>query len=294
MTQRPTPAQLRMRKLIFALVALGLTIATAAVAWEAGFSAREAARQAGTNRKTSATYFRLWANDPSILDPIRRQEKRRASSELFVHIAPELKMSLEEQANRRKISLNMFVGFILEVLIEDGLIPAVLDEDESKPKELLPQRRNCRCGATFFAIREYGRLCRDCARVQQWGPREGEDARIAAQAAGIDARHDLTRNEKMIAKRVAGMTLEAIGQQHGITRERVRQLTDPEWATAAQRQKGTNSIAARLEVLENKKASLLGQATVRLMVAWDSAPPDVQDHFLKQISATRVAGNGHG
>jgi len=46
----------------------------------------------------------------------------------------------------------------------------------------------------------------------------------AAKGAEIDAREDLTRNEKMVAKLAAGMTLQAIGEQHGIGRERVRQI----------------------------------------------------------------------
>src|SRR5262249_15546541 len=46
----------------------------------------------------------------------------------------------------------------------------------------------------------------------------------AAKGAEIDAREDLTRNEKMVAKLAAGMTLQAIGEQHGISRQRARQI----------------------------------------------------------------------
>jgi DNA-directed RNA polymerase alpha subunit len=46
----------------------------------------------------------------------------------------------------------------------------------------------------------------------------------AAKGAEIDVREDLTRNEKMVAKLAAGMTLQAIAEQHGISRERVRQI----------------------------------------------------------------------
>jgi hypothetical protein len=47
---------------------------------------------------------------------------------------------------------------------------------------------------------------------------------VQAQCAVIDQRADLTRREKIVAKRLAGMTLDAIGKQHGLTRERVRQI----------------------------------------------------------------------
>lgn len=49
-------------------------------------------------------------------------------------------------------------------------------------------------------------------------------AKWAAKCAEIDQRHDLSRNDKIVAKRAAGMTLEAIGRQHDLTRQRVWQL----------------------------------------------------------------------
>jgi DNA-binding CsgD family transcriptional regulator len=48
----------------------------------------------------------------------------------------------------------------------------------------------------------------------------------ALRSAAIDAREDLTHNQKIAAKYAAGMTLSAIGMQHGITRERVRQIVN--------------------------------------------------------------------
>jgi hypothetical protein len=51
----------------------------------------------------------------------------------------------------------------------------------------------------------------------------------AATCIEIDQRHDLSRNGKMMARRMAGMTLEAITRQHCLTRERVRQLTVPKF-----------------------------------------------------------------
>ena len=56
--------------------------------------------------------------------------------------------------------------------------------------------------------------------AQGWAAQE-----TAVKCAEIDAREHLTRDEKIAAKRAAGVTLQAIGDQHGITRERARQIT---------------------------------------------------------------------
>jgi len=57
---------------------------------------------------------------------------------------------------------------------------------------------------------------------------------MVAKCAEIDARENLTRNEKIAAKVAAGMTLQAIGEQHGITRERVRQIVKQRPRAAAE------------------------------------------------------------
>jgi hypothetical protein len=64
-------------------------------------------------------------------------------------------------------------------------------------------------------------------RAQAQGAQAQEQAaqETAAKCAEIDAREHLTRDEKIAAKRAAGVTLQAIGDQHGITRERARQIT---------------------------------------------------------------------
>ena len=62
------------------------------------------------------------------------------------------------------------------------------------------------------------------AREQKLQAQAQAAQEAAAKGAEIDAREDLTRNEKMVAKLAAGMTLQAIGEQHGISRERVRQI----------------------------------------------------------------------
>jgi hypothetical protein len=57
--------------------------------------------------------------------------------------------------------------------------------------------------------------------------RHWRDNTWGLNAPKIDAREDLTRNEKIAAKVAAGMTLQAVGEQHGISRERVRQIVKP-------------------------------------------------------------------
>ena len=63
------------------------------------------------------------------------------------------------------------------------------------------------------------------AQVQSAQAQEQAAQETAVKCAEIDAREHLTRDEKIAAKRAAGVTLKAIGDQHGITRERARQIT---------------------------------------------------------------------
>jgi hypothetical protein len=62
-------------------------------------------------------------------------------------------------------------------------------------------------------------------------------AKLTRVCADIDQNPELDRDAKLRAKRIAGVTLQAIGDQHGLTRERVRQLTTPGWKTAGRREK---------------------------------------------------------
>jgi hypothetical protein len=66
------------------------------------------------------------------------------------------------------------------------------------------------------------------ARAQRAQAQEQTAQETAAKCAEIDAREDLTRNEKIAAKRAAGMMLQAIGEQHGVTAERARQIIKTE------------------------------------------------------------------
>jgi hypothetical protein len=64
------------------------------------------------------------------------------------------------------------------------------------------------------------------ARAQRAEAQEQAAQETAAKCAEIDAREDLTRNGKIAAKRAMGMTLQAIADEHGVTRERVRQIME--------------------------------------------------------------------
>jgi hypothetical protein len=63
---------------------------------------------------------------------------------------------------------------------------------------------------------------RELAKDATDAERAAHSRMVQAQCAEIDARHDLTRREKMMAKRMAGMTLQEIGAQHGVTPSRSR------------------------------------------------------------------------
>jgi hypothetical protein len=115
----------------------------------------------------------------------------------------------------------------------------------------------------------------------------GADAEKAAcdaiekAAAEIDARHDISRDQKMIAKRLAGMTLEEIAQQHGVTRERVRQIVSPDFKRP--NYAPTRSVAEKIRLLEAKRDALIAAQTGQLIATWDAAPQIVRDAFLKHI-----------
>ena len=55
------------------------------------------------------------------------------------------------------------------------------------------------------------------------------DERRAGQAAEFDRNDGLSRNQKMLAMRAVGFNNEEIAKHYGITRERVRQIFDPDY-----------------------------------------------------------------
>lgn len=122
-------------------------------------------------------------------------------------------------------------------------------------------------------------------------------AELTATCAEIDASVSLTRNEKMVAKRIAGATLQVIGDQHGITRERVRQLTSERYimrrkfkhpGPIGRPKMGT--LQEELARLDRKREALLEKYNApmrRLLAAWEKAAFNTQDEFLKRIGAVR-------
>jgi excisionase family DNA binding protein len=81
---------------------------------------------------------------------------------------------------------------------------------------------------------EFVRLCHEwrdneTERLKQQQSERAQQiqADMLKQSAEIDARADLTRKEKIRAKRMIGLTLQEVADQYGLTRERIRQITDP-------------------------------------------------------------------
>lgn len=69
-------------------------------------------------------------------------------------------------------------------------------------------------------------------REQQAAAIAGRRKQVAKACSAIDRDRTLDRDAKIRAKRKAGATLQVIADQHGLTRERVRQLTTSGWEVA--------------------------------------------------------------
>jgi hypothetical protein len=110
---------------------------------------------------------------------------------------------------------------------------------------------------------------------------------MAAQIAAIDARPELERREKMSAMRAIGLTLREIGEHFGVSRERARQLTDPDYYRPAAPRTGSveNLLAvnARLAAkLEENKRRVRAKIFDSLIAMWDSADDGVREEFLRK------------
>jgi excisionase family DNA binding protein len=112
---------------------------------------------------------------------------------------------------------------------------------------------------------------------------EGVHNELLQQAKEIDGRDDMSRNEKMMAKRMLGLTLEEIGAQYRITRERVRQITDPTYVPSPI----VRNPAERLERLAVRTARererIMHDAALQLFKLWSDTPADARDQFLAMI-----------
>lgn len=125
--------------------------------------------------------------------------------------------------------------------------------------------------------------------------------RMDALVEEILADTSLKRTEKMIAMRAAGLTLKAVGNLYGITRERVRQITSPHYigylTKGRPRGRPPKAPTAKLERLKNrsewleaqvervnKKRKQIADAQLeRLLHAWNNTPLSLREVFLKRV-----------
>jgi DNA-directed RNA polymerase sigma subunit (sigma70/sigma32) len=96
---------------------------------------------------------------------------------------------------------------------------------------------------------EFADLCHQWRKSGPERAKQQQQTARQAWAAVIDANASLSRNAKMIAKRALGMTLAELGEQYGLTRERVRQLTDANFIERQQQERATKR-AAKLAALQ--------------------------------------------
>jgi excisionase family DNA binding protein len=130
---------------------------------------------------------------------------------------------------------------------------------------------------------------------EQWRHAEAEEAaqqeaRLTAVAAEIDQRLDLTRNQKIQAKRMAGLTLESIARQYDISRERVRQIADPDYVPPiSSKRLPPHERLARLDTAQaNRRQRLITQAATALFEQWQMLPPEAKAKFRSMIDGNDV------
>jgi hypothetical protein len=105
-----------------------------------------------------------------------------------------------------------------------------------------------------FAWRYENGIARSAAKVSR------RAAKHAQVCADIDQNPDLDRDAKIRAKRIAGVTLQAIADQHDLTREQVRQLTTTGWECPAPPERGklrkSASVPTRHRAIAALKAAI--------------------------------------
>ena len=107
------------------------------------------------------------------------------------------------------------------------------------------------------------------------------------QGLEIDQRPDLSRKQKMLAKRMIGMSLEEIGVSYGLLRERVRQITSQDYTPSI----AAKNPAERLRRFEartvRERERIVKESADRIFRIWQDAPPDVQKMFLTMVEAAK-------
>jgi hypothetical protein len=111
----------------------------------------------------------------------------------------------------------------------------------------------------------------------------------------IDKDVELTRNDRLIAKRMAGASLEAIARQHGLTRERVRQLTSPKYIIDKYERQNAGAaltlLNSEIERLVERRDHLTERVLQQLHTLWKVAPQSIKDSFLAEIGAVMKGGS---
>jgi Bacterial RNA polymerase, alpha chain C terminal domain len=153
---------------------------------------------------------------------------------------------------------------------------------------------------------EWRKTLPQVARDERQAAWDERQARLAASCQEIDG-SDVSRNEKVVAKRALGMTLKAIALQHGITTERVRQICNPppksdlrerqrlDWLARDEAAQSTTSTSLAMpptvretpqpKPVPSRRGTLRdGQRLDRLVEIWSLCPPRVRARFLMAIA----------
>lgn len=101
-------------------------------------------------------------------------------------------------------------------------------------------------------------------------------ARMEKTISEIISDTTLSRTQKMIAMRAAGVTLQRIGLLYGITRERVRQLTSPTYAGP---KRGVGNARGKLP-----EPATIEIYAERLQKMWEASPQESRDVFLEFLA----------
>ncbi len=151
------------------------------------------------------------------------------------------------------------------------------------PEHLKPVLKDKGSAAFIEAVNAHSEQVEQSEVILSVEQRAEKDAQIAA----IDARPELERREKMSAMRAIGMTMAEIGRHFGVSRERVRQLTDPDYHRTAPRTGSVDNLLAvntRLtaKLVENQRR-LRAKILDNLTGLWGSADDDIRNEFLRKI-----------
>ena len=92
--------------------------------------------------------------------------------------------------------------------------------------------------------------------------------------AGVLSRQDLNRNDKMRTMRDGGARLEEIAVTFGITRERVRQICEPDFYHRVQ-------FPRAIKTLEPDERQILLRKLVRY---WNALSNDLRIEFLSEVA----------